>query len=152
MSITYQQEFLDTVMPEISKLAVLEWEEVQHDQDKKVLDPDWGIYLLLEEKGYLKIFTARSSGELVGYFFATVSPDLHSKGQFYVSNDAIFLHPKHRKGMIGVRLFQFTEKCLLEDGHDRLYVATTERNKIDSLMLRMGYDKVETRFLKKLGK
>ena len=152
MPITYQQESLVTVMEEIEDLVKLEWEEVQHDPEEKVLALDWDTYLLLEDRGYLKVFTARSSGELVGYFCATINPDLHSKGSFFVSNDAIFLHPYYRKGRVGLKLFRFTEACLAEDGYDRLYVTTTERNKIDSLMSYLGYDKVETRFLKKIGK
>lgn len=150
--ITYQQESLVTVMSEIDELARLEWEEVQHDTDEKCLEPDWELFLILEDRGYLKIFTARSCGKLVGYFFATINPDLHSKGNFFVGNDAIFLHPNYRKGRVGIKLFQFTEKCLAEDGYDRLYVTTTEKNKIDRLMSYMGYKKVETRFLKKIGK
>lgn len=149
--IRYQQESVVTVMREIDTLAKLEWDEVQHDTHIKSLDPDWDIFLLLEEKGYLMIFTVRSEDKLVGYFFATINPNLHSKGNYIVSNDAIFLHPSYRKGMVGVKLFKFAEKCLAESGYDYLYVSTTERNKIDSLMDRMGYRKVETRFVKKIG-
>lgn len=152
MPITYQQEPLLTVLAEITDLAKLEWQEVQHDIEEKTLDPDWDTFMILEDRGYLKIFTVRFSGKLIGYFFATINPDLHTRGKFFASNDAIFLHPDYRKGRIGIGLFKFAEKCLSEDGYDRLYVTTTERNKIDGLMQYLGYKKVETRFLKKIGK
>lgn len=152
MPITYQQESVVTVMNQVEALAKLEWEEVQHNKEERTLSPDWDLYMLLEDKGYLMIFTVRDSGKLVGYFFATISPNLHCKGDFVVANDAIFLHPDYRKSRIGVNLFKFTEKCLAESGYNFLYVSTTERNKIDGLMSYLGYEKVETRFLKRIGR
>jgi GNAT superfamily N-acetyltransferase len=152
MPITYQQESLVTVKNELENLLQLEWEEVQHDVGADKPDPDWDTYFLLEDLGKLMIFTARSGGKIVGYFSATINPDLHCKGKMLVCNDAIFVHPDYRKSGVGIRLFKFAEKCLSEDGFDRLYVNTTERNNIDGLMSHMGYIKTESRHFKWIGK
>jgi GNAT superfamily N-acetyltransferase len=139
------------VMHEIESLSILEWEEVQHDVGDIKFEPDWDLYFLLEERGYLMVFTVRDNKKLVGYFVVTINPNMHSKGNFIVSNDLIFLHPDYRKGFIGLKLFKFVEKCLVESGFTDLYVSTTERNVIDPLMFRMGYSKIETKFVKKIG-
>jgi GNAT superfamily N-acetyltransferase len=147
MPITYQQEPLFKVIPEVSELLSLDWSEV----GRFPLDPDWELYQVLEDNEALKIFTVRSDGKLVGYFSVVISPSLHSKGKFIVANDVIFLHPDHRKGLIGTKLFKFVERCLQDDGFEQLQVTYTERFDISSLLSRLGYIKVETKFEKRLN-
>ena len=151
MPITYQQEPLFKVEPDIMALAYLDWEEMYHDKEAYPFDPDWDLYYLLEESGSLFVYTARDSGKLVGYFSVVVGPNLHSKGKVVVSNDIIYLHKDYRKGLIGVKLFKFCEACLREDGYTQLQVITSEKNNIDSLLKRLDYHKIETKFEKRLG-
>ena len=146
----YQQEFLDTFIPEVSELAKRDWLEVQHDIIAVKLNPDWDIYKSLEKQGSLYIFTCRDGNKLVGYFTALIVPNLHSKGHFKVMNDAIFLDKPYRKGFAGVRLIKFAEDCIKQDGHSTLLINTTELNPIDKLMDRLGYTKVVTSFEKEL--
>ena len=151
MPITYQQEPLFKVEPDITELAYLDWEEMYHDKGSYPFDPDWDLYYLLEESGSLLIFTARDSGKLIGYFSVMIGPSLHSKGKLVVSNDIIYLHKDYRKGLTGVKLFKFTEACLAESGYKQLQVTTSEKNNIDSLLKRLDYEKIETKFEKRLG-
>ena len=151
MPITYQQEPLFKVVPDVMDLAYLDWEEMYHDKGSYPFDPDWDLYYLLEESGSLLLFTARDSGKLIGYFSVIIGPSLHSKGKLVVSNDIIYLHKNYRKGLIGVKLFKFSEACLAESGYNQLQVITSERNNIDSLLKRLGYEKIETKFEKRLG-
>ena len=151
MPITYQQEPLFKVVPDVMDLAYLDWEEMYHDKGSYPFDPDWDLYYLLEESGSLLLFTARDSGKLIGYFSVIIGPSLHSKGKLVVSNDIIYLHKDYRKGLIGVKLFKFSEACLAESGYNQLQVITSERNNIDSLLKRLDYTKIETKFEKKLG-
>jgi len=151
MPITYQQEPLFKVVPDVIDLAYLDWEEMYHDKEAYPFDPDWDLYYLLEDNGNLLVFTARDSGKLIGYFSVIIGPSLHSKGKFVVSNDIIYLHRDYRKGLIGVKLFKFSEDCLLESGYNQLQVITSEKNNIDSLLKRLDYKKIETKFEKKLG-
>ena len=150
MQLSYQQEFLCTVRPDITDLARRDWLEVQHDASITKLDIDWDIYQALEDQGSLCFFTCRDKGKLVGYFSVIIVPNLHSKGNFRVMNDAIFLDKPYRKGLSGVKLIKFAEACLREDGHKTLTINTTECNPIDKLMLRLGYSKIVTSFEKEL--
>ena len=150
MPLKYQQEFLDVFIPDASDLIKRDWLEVQHNSSTTKLDPDWGIYKSLEKQGLLYVFTCRDDNILVGYFTALIVPNLHSKGQFKVMNDAIFLDKPYRKGFAGVRLIKFAEDCIKQDGHSTLLINTTELNPIDKLMGRLGYTKVVTSFEKEL--
>ena len=148
MSVTYQQEFLRIIQPEMSGLIEADWDEVGHAG--LTLDVDWEGYLSIEDRGDLLVFTSRVDGTLVGYFIVVKIPSLQSKGTIFVANEAIFLHKDYRKSRIGLKLFDFAEKCLKEDGHKSLFVTTTEAHPIDKLLVRRGYKKIETRFEKVL--
>ena len=149
--ITYQQEALVSVVRDVTELARLDWEEINHDNEAYPFDPDWDLYEILEDSGALSIFTARDDGKLVGYFSVVKSPSLHSKGKFISCNDVIYLHKDYRKGFVGVRLFKFVEDCLKEDGCTNLQVIFTEQYDITSLLTRLGYSHIESKFEKRLG-
>lgn len=148
--ITYQQEALVSVIKDVTELARLDWEEINHDKEAYPFDPDWSLYELLEDTASLFIFTARDKGKLVGYFSVVKSPSLHSKGKFLFCNDVIYLHKDYRKGFVGVRLFKFVEDCLREDGCTNLQVIFTDRYDITPLLTRLDYRHIESKFEKKL--
>lgn len=148
--ITYQQESLFKVITEVSYLLHLDWQEVGRLKDQYPLEPNWELYQILEDSGNLRIFTARDSGTLVGYFTVISSPSLHSKGKMVASNDVIFLHPNYRKGFVGIKLFKFAEKCVKEDGFQQLQISYTDQFDISSMLAALGYAKVETKFEKRL--
>lgn len=150
MPITYQQEPLFQVKEEVTDLASQDWEETVYYKDSHPFEIDWELYDLLESRGYLQVFTARDEGKLVGYFSVLKSPDMHSKGNFFFTNDAIFLHKNYRKGLVGVNLIKFVEKCLKEDGCDHLQIAFTTQYNITRLLERLGYHMIEIRFEKRL--
>ena len=149
--ITYQQEALVSVIKDVTELARLDWEEINHDNEAYPFDPDWDLYALLEDNGALSIFTARDDGKLVGYFSVVKSPNPHSKGKFIFCNDAIYLHKDYRKDFVGVKLFKFVEECLKSDGSTNLQVVFTDRYDITSLLNRLGYSRIEIKFEKRLG-
>ena len=144
--VKYQQEFLSQIKDEMEPLIAKDWDEV--GQDHIPLDVDWEAYFDLEESGVLQLFTARKEGLLVGYFLTMTVKSLQSRNHFFVTNDAIYVDPEHRG--VGKGLFQFVENCLKEDGHTNLIVTTTEKFPIDSMMYKMGYKRIETRFEKVL--
>ena len=148
--IKYQQEFLSHIKSEILPLIYLDWVEIEHRKDIREFDLDWDAYEALEQAGILKVFTVRSDEELVGYYSCVVSPSLHSRGLLQATVDAIYLHPMHRKGLIGYKLIKFAEKCLKEDNVKIILLGTTEVNPIDPLLLKLGYSKTEVKFEKVL--
>jgi GNAT superfamily N-acetyltransferase len=147
----YQQEFLATVEKDIRPLLERHWNDIAVNKDKIKLNPDWDAYHSLEQDGKLKIFTAREQGELVGYFVVIVHRNLHYKDHLFASNDVIFLHPDHRKGRTGIKLVQFSEKCLKEDGVSVLAINTKVHKPFDKLMQFLGFSLVERIYSKYIG-
>ena len=147
----YQQEFLATVKSDIRPLLERHWNDIAVNKDKVKLNPDWDAYHSLEQDGKLKIFTAREQGELVGYFVVIVHRNLHYKDHLFASNDVIFLHPDHRKGRTGIKLVQFSEKCLKEDGVSVLAINTKVHKPFDKLMQFLGFSLVERIYSKYIG-
>lgn len=146
----YQQEFVCSIKSEIQDLLRDDWREIEHCKEVRTLNPDWDAYDTLEQANMLKVFTVRASNKIVGYYAAIISPSLHSKGLLQAAADVVYLHPDHRKGLTGYKLFKFAERCLREDGIKVLHLTTTEANPIDAIMQKLGYNKIETKFEKVL--
>lgn len=142
--ITYQQEFMCMAEDEIAPLAELEWEESGHPTETLCID--WDTYFDLEERGVLKFFTARDDGKLVGYFVVIYHTPLTTKGSPVAAYDSVYVSREHRG--IGRKLFEFTEKCVREDGIYRVVASSSAKNPIGKLLERMGYQEIETKYEK----
>ena len=147
----YQQEFLPTVEKDIRPLIQKHWEDIALNKDKIKLNPDWDAYYVLEQAGVLKIFTAREGDLLVGYFVVIIQYNMHYKDHLFASNDIIFLHPDYRKGRTGIKLIQFAEKCLKEDGVSVLSINTKVHKPFDNLMQFLKFSLVERIYSKYIG-
>ena len=126
------------------------FKEVYPAREVYDLEMDWDTYAKLEELGMLKIFTARDGSALVGYLWVIVSPNIHSKGNYTACDDGLFVASSHRGKSVAVKLIKFVEKCLKEDGFKTLHLVGTSEKPIDSLVERMGYKQIETKFQKVL--
>ena len=149
--IKYQQEFLSQVQSDIEPLLEIHWKEIALNQDKIKLNPDWDAYHNLELTGNLKIFTARSGEELVGYFVVMLNNNIHYKDHVFASNDVIYLHKDYRKGFAGIRLIKFAEKCLKEDGVSVLLINTKSHKPFDKVLERLKFKPIERVFSKFIG-
>lgn len=150
MSITYQQEFLDTVEKDIKPLLQDHWEEVAVNKSVIKMNPDWEAYHNLEDNGALRIFTARSDDTLIGYFVVLIRSHIHYKDHIFAANDVLFLKQEHRKGLTGAKLMKFAEKCLKDDGVSVLVVNTKRHKPFDGLLEWLGYSHVENVYSKYL--
>lgn len=147
----FQQEFLTSVVEDAKELLERHWEEIAVNKDKIKLNPHWEAYVDLEDSGQLRIFTARENGQLIGYFVVIVGVNLHYKDHVFAVNDILYLHPSWRKGLTGVKLIKFAEKCLKLEGVSVLNINTKTHRPFDSLMSYMKYDLVERVYQKYIG-
>lgn len=145
----YQQEFYFTLRKDIEELIKLHWEEVALNKEAIKLNPDYERYEELDAQGVLKFFSARENGELVGYFAVVVQKSLHYQDHLFANNDVLFLHPKHRKGLTGMKLIRFAENCLKADGVSLLTINTKTHLPFDALLKRMGYIHIENIYSKR---
>jgi GNAT superfamily N-acetyltransferase len=148
--IKYQQESLVTVKEDARPLLEKHWEEIALNKDKIKLNPDWDAYADLEDAGVLKIFTARSDGELVGYFVVFVKAHIHYRDHLFAYNDILFLDKEYRKGFTGAKLIKFAEKCLREDDVSVVVVNTKRHKPFDVLLNWLGYRHIENIYSKVL--
>jgi hypothetical protein len=152
MSVTYQQEFLHSVEHELKDLLQQHWKEIALNQDFIPLNPCWESYHNLEEEGKLRIFTARDSGKLIGYFVVIVSYNLHYKDHLFATNDVLYLHKDYRKGFTGIRLIKFCEQCLMKDGVSVFTINTKVHQAFDPILERLGYNLIERVYSKPIGR
>ena len=150
MPITYQQESIASCKGEIEYLLYEHWEEIALNKEVIKLNPDWDAYYELEDTGSLKIFTARSDGNLIGYFVVVCRNHLHHIDHIFAFNDLIYLRKGHRKGFTGAKLMKFAEKCLKEDGISVMIVSTKRHKPFDPLLEWLGYEHTENIYSKLL--
>ena len=147
----FQQEFLTSVVEDAKELLERHWEEIAVNKDKIKLNPHWEAYVDLEDKGQLRIFTARENGKLIGYFVVIIGVNLHYKDHVFAVNDILYLHSSWRKGLTGVKLIKFAEKCLKLEGVSVMSINTKTHRPFDSLMSYLKYDLVERVYQKYIG-
>jgi GNAT superfamily N-acetyltransferase len=114
------------------------------------LDPDWEAYKQILDVGRLKFVTCKEDGVLIGYIIFFVMPHLHYKTCLTAFEDIYFLKKEYRKGRIGLKMFQFAEKLLKEQGINRIIYNTKVHSDNSSLFEYLGYsfmDKVFTKLL-----
>lgn len=150
MSITYQQEFLDTVEKDIKPLIQDHWEEVGFEKECIKTNPDWEAYYALEKAGVLKVFTVRDDGKFLGYMTVFVKTHLHHKAVLCATVDSLFLEKKNRKGYVGIKLIQFVEKCLKEDGVVVFVASCFPQKPLEKILKRLSYKPMENVYSKLL--
>jgi len=147
----FQQEFLATAATDAKELLELHWEEIAINKEKIKLNPHWEAYVDLEDAGQLRIFTARENDKLIGYFVVIVGINLHYKDHVFAVNDILYLHKSWRRGLTGVKLIKFAEKCLKLDGVSVISINTKTHRPFDSLMSYLKYNMVERVYQKYIG-
>jgi len=149
---TYQQEFMATVVSEMRTLIEQHWAEIAVNRDKIRLNPDFDAYADLEQANILRIFTARDGGRLVGYFLVFCKRNIHYMDHVFAVNDIIYLHPDYRRGLTGVKLIKFAEKCLAEDGVSVLVINTKTHRPFDAVLERLNFNLTERVYTKYIGR
>jgi hypothetical protein len=105
--------------------------------------PDWDYYSANENADTLRIYTARHSGELVGYAVFFVMPHRKHKNSIFAVSDAIYLRPDMRLGANVLKLFNFAERSLKEDGVQKIMITLTTKKDFRPLLYRLGYENEE---------
>jgi GNAT superfamily N-acetyltransferase len=141
--INIAHECLANVKEEIKPLLEKHWELVALNKGTIKLNPDWNEYARLDAAGVLRIFTARSQGELVGYCVLLVSKSIHYSDHVFAVNDVTFVLPEHREGATGYKLIKYAEEHCEENNVSLLNINTKVHIPFDSLLTRMSFDLIE---------
>lgn len=150
--ITFQIEKLDDCLVEIESLLQEHFEEVGTDKDK-IVNPkiDKNIYYAMEKHDLLIVLTIRKEKELIGYHSSFIRYHQHYTHILIAVTDAYYLMPKHRKGMLGVKMFKEVEKNLKKRGVKRVFTTTEKHVDKGKIFEYLGWSEIEKTYSKWIG-
>jgi GNAT superfamily N-acetyltransferase len=145
-----EEAFTPALVSELAPLFEEHWTEVTIDNSIP-LDPDYEKLYTLQNMGLLHSLIVRTDeGELVGYMITFLTPHVHYKETMYAQNDAIFIHPSHRKGGLAYKMLKVFEECMTNKGADVLHMHVKVYLDFGSLLDRLGYTHEENIYRKKV--
>lgn len=102
--ITYAQEKLKAVLPEIEAMVPEQWEEMAQGFEGMTYEPNWTLYLAAEERGAGMLLTAREDEVMLGYFGFLVHPHLSSQSQLAATSTPYYVRKMANGGTRGLVL------------------------------------------------
>ena len=145
--ITYQVEKYSDCVEELKQLYPEHYEELSVTKSIP-LEPNYEVYKNIEDIGILKVVTCRNDKELIGYILFIVTPHLHYKSCITAVEDIYFVKKDYRRGRTGIKLFQFAEKYLKEQGVHRVIFGTKVHLDNSKLFEYLGYTFFEKLYTK----
>lgn len=147
--VEYAQTDIKTLAPEIAPLLRLAWGEANSALSYS-LAPNMDLYCGLEERGALRLFTARVEGALAGYAIVFIAPRPHNAEKLVGVLDVIFVHPDHRQRGVAGGLLRFAEAGLKAAGAGTMSLGARDDRFARWLRITGGYHYAETIYEKEL--
>lgn len=144
-----QEELLSGLWLEILPLLQAHWSEIARYKDIP-LDPDIEAYTMLEQSGQLRCYTLRENGQLLGYAFYFVRPNLHYRGSLQAMQDVFYMVPERRG--LAASLIRYSERRLRTLGVQVVHQHSKRINKFDALLKALRYELSDDIFSKRLDK
>ena len=140
------KELLEEVKPLITK----HWNEIAHYKDVP-LDPDYDLYLKMQEMGLLRSYSARDTdNKLIGYAVYFVKGHAHYKSTLFAQEDIIYVDPE-RRGM-GLFLLKYADEELKKIGVKVVTHHIKYSHDWSKAAERLGYEKTDMILMKRLDK
>lgn len=143
----FQCELLRDILPDMHKLHVQHYAEVEVEKAGLTFNPDYDRLLDIEKRGGLLQFTARKNGELIGNMRIYVSKSTHTQTMI-CSEDTFYIVPEHRGGFTAVRFWQYVERCCIDHGAREIQFDSKLINNADSMARYLKYQPVAIKFMK----
>lgn len=148
MGLMIQKEFLTrSLIEEIDKYISEHQTEVKHEDDVNV---DWLSYQVLQKSSAFYFYTARLSGELIGYMGYLVTNNLHYRDKICAICDLIYVRPEHRGKMCAIKLMKFAEEELSELGVSEVGQSVKIVHDFSPILIRQGYHLEERYYTKRI--
>lgn len=115
----FKREAAKDCLEEMKPLFVKHWQEIAHYKDI-LLDPDFDMYLKMEDAGVLRVFTARDDNNVLsGYAVFFIKHNIHYKQSLQAVQDIIFIDPEKRG--VGAKLVLWCDRALRDEGVQVVY-------------------------------
>ena len=124
------------------------WEELANHKDIRPLDPDYQMYLAMNDMQIIRVFTVRSDGKLIGYSIWIVHNHLHYKTWLYAVSDIYWLDYEYRKTGISFEFFFKIEDWLKSLGVKSITVQDKLQYSHNNFFTRVGYTPIEKNYEK----
>lgn len=147
MNIKYSVESFKDIWNEIEPIIKDHWEEIAHYKDIP-LNVDKNQYFELDGSEYMKTFTAREDGVLVGYNIFFIRHNMHYKNSLQAINDVIYI--KKEKRGFGKYFIKWCDDELRNIGIQLVGYHIKFSHDWSKVLDKMGYDKPEFTMIKRL--
>ncbi len=134
-------------MPRVFDLVSANWAETGFDFP---FDPDIQAYKAAYEAGLCFAVAAFVDEEVVGYCTVGVIRHPHSKGVIFASNDALFVKPEYRSGLIPGRLIATAETEAKRRGAVRFTWHCRIGTTLAEMLIKHGYRSVDETVMRTL--
>lgn len=138
--IVFAKEPLLQAASEACALFVAHWEETEAAYRPRQLRPDWPQIERMVEAGWVRFFTARVDGALVGHLCFVVFPSRFTS-TITASEDFFFLLKDFRRGMNAIKLLRFAVQALRDEGVGEICMSSklTAGHDIGPILRRVGF-------------
>lgn len=149
MNIIFKEEKLKDIWGEMIPIFEKHYKEIAHYKDIP-LEPDKDSYFKIEELGNIKTFTARESGELIGYSIYFIKNNLHYKSSLQALQDVIYI--KKEKRGFGTKFIKWCDNRLRDIGVQVVCHHIKLAHDWSKILEKMGYEKQDIILTKRLDK
>lgn len=139
------RNFIDDMFPLLEK----HYQEIAHYHDIE-LNPDLEAYLANEEAGFLRTYTIRDHGKLVGYGVYFVRPNPHYKESLQAVQDVIYLDQPLRGNGEGMKFIAWCDEELKKDGVQVVYHHVKNKLNWGPALEKMGYKLMDLIYARRL--
>lgn len=112
------------------------------------LDEDMSYFEAMEADNCFLGIGAWCEGKLVGYSLNTIVQRHPLYNEKWLNHIALFVDKPYRRGNIGRRLIDETERLACENACKRMTMHAKPMTTLESLLPRLGYQPLETVFIK----
>lgn len=142
--VEFKREHVDLVIDEMLPMLCENNEETGLDGFE--FKPQFETYSKMEELGYLRVFTARKEGVLVGYQVIILNPNLHY-GYTSANSDVVYIAPAHRG--FGRHFIRWCDEQLKAEGVDVSIKNITAKRDMTKFLSTMGYSLLDRVYMKR---
>lgn len=146
---TFKEERLKDIWNEFMALANAHWVDTEEYQKGEIFRPDKNRYCHFNDIGYLRVYTARDDGRLIGYAGMYVTRNMHTQ-EMLSSEDYWFLEDNYRRTRTSVRFYHFVEQSLIDLGVTTITMTVSLNNasQASQLLEKLGYRHVSSSYTK----
>lgn len=138
----------EALAQEMFPLLKQHWTEIAHYPDIE-LNVDWPAYYLMQEKGILRVYTAREqNGNLIGYSAFIIRFNPHYAQSKNALQDVIFIDPSKRG--FGKRFIAWCDEQLKQEDVQLVFHHVKQAHNWGPMLESMDYELVDLIYAKRL--